>query len=157
MVTVFDAPADKLIKHVKMTLKEMEEIAPPEWAPYVKTGVHRERAPVDEDWWYERSAAVLRKVYMDGPIGIVRLAQHFGGPRDRGAKPNKAATGSRSIERKILQQLEAATLVVADEKNRGRLITPEGRRLMDNHAYDVVTALAEEREELKKYLGGKKK
>ena len=66
--------------------------------------VHRERIPVQDNWWAIRSAAVLRKVTIKGPIGVNRLAQEFGGPKDRGVKPNAAASGSRKIIRTILQQ-----------------------------------------------------
>jgi len=37
-------------------LKKIPEFEAPEWAAFVKTGTSRERPPVDEDFWYIRSA-----------------------------------------------------------------------------------------------------
>mgnify|MGYP003902899649 FL=1 len=74
----------------------------PEWASFVKTGTHRERPPDQDNWWSIRSAAILRKVAFKGPIGANHISQEYGGPRDRGVKPNRAAAGSRNIARTIL-------------------------------------------------------
>ena len=62
MTTYYDVPADLLIGSLSSELQELEQITPPEWAEYVKTGIHCERPPTQEDWWFIRSAAVLRKV-----------------------------------------------------------------------------------------------
>ncbi len=105
---------------------------------------------MQENWWHIRTAAVLRKVYVNGPIGTERLAAEFGGSKDRRAKPYKAVKGSRSIIRHVLQQLEATELVAAD-KNRGRMITPKGQSLLDNVARAVMKGLASKDPELSKY------
>lgn len=136
MTTVYDVPATPLIAAAAKQLKDKKEVTPPEWAPFAKTGVHTEKPPVDADWWYTRVAAILRKVYVEGPIGTERLRGHFGGFRDRGSMPNQARKGSGSIARKALQQLEAAGLV-QNVQAQGRIVTPEGRRLMDNAAHSV--------------------
>ncbi|HOL41737.1 MAG TPA: 30S ribosomal protein S19e [Methanospirillum sp.] len=135
MTTVYDVPADKLIAKVAMELKEKAEITAPEWAPFVKTGTHREMPPEDPEWWYTRAAAVLRRVYVDGPVGVERMRSVYGGKKDRGSKPNKSVKGSGSILRKALQQLEAAGFV-AKQKN-GRVITPAGASFLDGIAYTV--------------------
>ena len=75
MTTYYDVPADLLIGSLSTELQGFEQINPPEWAEYVKTGTHRERPPTQEDWWFIRSAAVLRKVGMKGPIGTNHMAQ----------------------------------------------------------------------------------
>ncbi|HOJ96804.1 MAG TPA: 30S ribosomal protein S19e [Methanospirillum sp.] len=135
MTTVYDVPADKLIAKAAMELKEKAEITAPEWAPFVKTGTHREMPPEDPEWWYTRAAAVLRRVYVDGPVGVERMRSVYGGKKDRGSKPNKSVKGSGSILRKALQQLEAAGFV-AKQKN-GRVITPAGASFLDGIAYTV--------------------
>ena len=99
-------------------MKKMKEIQPPEWAPFVKTGSHKERPPVQPDWWYIRVAAVLKKVQKQGPVGANRLAKQYGGSKNRGHKPNKKVNGSRNIVRKSLQQLEKAGLVKQQEKGK---------------------------------------
>ena len=139
MTTVYDIPAAPVIAEAARRLHEMTEVKAPKWAPFVKTGVHTEKPPVQEDWWHTRVAAVLRKVYTEGPIGTERLRAEFGGFRDRGSKPNRAVRGSGSIARKALQQLEAAGLV-QNVQAQGRIVTAKGRSLMDNAAH---TARAE--------------
>ena len=140
MTTVYDVPPQKLIDLMAEKLREFEEIAQPEWASDVKTGTHVETQPVQENWWHIRTAAVLRKIYMYGPIGTERLSAEFGGAKDRKVKPYKAVKGSRSIIRSSLQQLESAGLVEAD-KNRGRKVTPKGQSLLDNTAREVMKKL----------------
>ena len=45
MTTIYDVPADSLISELAKELKENKKINPPEWAQFVKTGVHKERRP----------------------------------------------------------------------------------------------------------------
>lgn len=137
MTTVYDVPADKLIAKAAMELKEKEEITAPEWAPFVKTGTHREMPPEDPEWWYTRAAAVLRRVYVDGPVGVERMRSVYGGKKNRGSKPNKSVKGSGSILRKSLQQLEAAGFVA--KQKSGRVITPAGTSFLDGIAHSVST------------------
>jgi small subunit ribosomal protein S19e len=139
MVTVYDVPAEQLIAKVAVRLKEIDTIKPPEWAEYVRTGRHTERAPVQKDWWYTRSASILRKVAIKGPIGTSRLAEEYGGFADRGSRPNKAVKGSRNIARKSIMQLEASGLV-AKNKNKGRIVTSKGQKLLDAAAKEVADA-----------------
>ena len=142
MTTYHDVPADLLIGELSARLAEMEAISPPEWASIVKTGTHRERPPSQDNWWFIRSAAILRKVGKLGPIGANHMAQHFGGPKDRGVKPNRAVAGSRNISRTIMQQLFNAGLIeskmnMAGNVNHGKVLTPEGQSLLDSVAHDV--------------------
>jgi small subunit ribosomal protein S19e len=150
MTTVYDVPAEPAIMKVAELLKKEKAIQPPEWAPFVKTGGHREKPPEDPEWWYVRLAAVLRKVAMQGPIGSERLSSLYGGAKDRGSKPDRAISGSGSIARKALQQLEAAGLVV-NIKGRGRTVTPQGRKLLDNAAHTVKQELLKTYPALAKY------
>jgi len=140
MVTVYDVPAEPLILAVAEKLKENNKIVAPDWAEFVKTGIHTERAPVQPDWWYTRAASVLRKLYVKGPMGTSKLAAEYGGYRDRGAKPNRAVKGSRNIIRKCLMQLQDAGLLVEAENKQGRKISPAGQKLLDNAAKEVFDA-----------------
>lgn len=150
MVTVYDVPAERFIPKLGALLKKEKRIEVPEWADYVKTGVHKEKPPEDDDWWFIRAAAILRKVYIKGPIGSSRLQAEFGGFRDRGSKPNKAARGSGKIIRTLLQQLEGAELLKPEEKS-GRIISPKGRSLLDNLSKDIFGDMAAKNPELTKY------
>jgi small subunit ribosomal protein S19e len=150
MTTVYDVPPTPLIAAIAAELRKQKAVEAPEWAAFVKTGIHREKPPVESDWWATRVAAVMRKVYTEGPIGTEKMRQHFGGFRDRGAKPNKAAKGSGSIARKALQQLEAAGLV-QNIQSQGRVATPAGRALCDNAAHGIRGGLEKTIEGLAKY------
>jgi small subunit ribosomal protein S19e len=149
MTTVFDVLPEALIPKVAEKLKQVAEIQPPEWAAFVKTGPHREKPPERPDWWHVRMAAILRKVYVNGPVGTSRLSASFGGARDRRDAPNKAVKGSGSISRKGLQQLEKAGLI-SNIKGKGRIVTPKGRKFLDNAAYEVAQELAKTNPELMK-------
>ncbi|UCE43411.1 MAG: 40S ribosomal protein S19, partial [Candidatus Bathyarchaeota archaeon] len=102
------------------------------------------------DWWFTRCASLLRKIYMRGPIGIAHLRSEYGGRLDRGAKPEHARRGGGAIIRNALQQLEAAGLVEILMK-RGRMLTGEGRRLLDRLSTELREELEKKHPELKKY------
>jgi small subunit ribosomal protein S19e len=135
MTTVYDVPADHIIRRVAEELKKRKEIVPPAWAAFAKTGVHKELPPEDPDWWFTRAAAVLRRVYVDGPLGVERMRSFYGGNKNRGSKPNAFRKGSGSILRKSLQQLEAAGLVIHDKT--GRRVSPAGMAFLDNLSQEV--------------------
>ena len=137
MVTVYDVPAEKLILKVSEKLKENDMIVPPEWAEFAKTGIHTERAPVQQDWWYTRAASIMRKLYVKGPMGTSKLAGEYGGFNDRGCKPNKAVKGSRNIVTNCLIQHQDAGLLEATQDKQGRKISPAGQKLLDNSAKEV--------------------
>ncbi|MCP1714845.1 small subunit ribosomal protein S19e [Methanocalculus alkaliphilus] len=149
MTTVFDVPADLLIRKVALDLKEKPEIQAPEWAEYVKTGVHKEMPPENTDWWYFRAAAVLRRVYVDGPVGVERLRSVYGGAQNRGSRPSRFRKGSGSIARKIFQQLEAAGLL--EKAAGGRKVSPAGRSFLDRAAYSLKDEAVSKAPGLEKY------
>ncbi|WNY24691.1 30S ribosomal protein S19e [Methanolapillus millepedarum] len=150
MTTAYDVPAAELIAKVAEKLKGNDKFVPPEWAEFVKTGVHKEFPPTQDDWWYIRCAAIFRMIYTDGPVGVERLSSIYGGKQDRGSKPYHRAKGSGSIIRKALQQLEAAGYVSKTDKE-GRVVTGAGRALLDNTAYELKGELLEKYPGLKKY------
>lgn len=150
MVTVYDVPPEELIDEMSQKLKEMDHIEMPEWGPFVKTGVHKEKAPVQEDWWFTRVAAVFRTVYIEGPIGISRLKGMYGGKKTGDSRPGRAAKGSGSIIRHALQQLESEALV--EKKDDGRVVSSKGRSMLDNTSYDIMKNMAADNPELSKYL-----
>ena len=152
MVNALEVPADLLIKRVAEKLKQYEQIKPPVWAYFAKTGVHKEKPPEDPDWWYKRAASILRKLYKSGdPIGVGTFRTIYGGRQNRGSAPEHFRKGSGSIPRKILQQLEQAGLV-EKRPGRGRVLSPQGRSLLDKAAKEVMAELVEARPELRRYL-----
>ncbi len=135
MTTVYDVPPDALIKNLAEKLKQNKAITTPPWAKNVKTGVNREMPPLDEDWWFVRCSSILRRIYIDGPVGTSRLATFYGGKNRRGIRTEHLKKGSGSIIRNALQQLEVAGYV--KKASHGRLLSPKGRSLVDNVAFDV--------------------
>src|SRR3989344_5370373 len=131
MATIYEANTQELIKKAAEALKE--KIKAPEWSKFVKTGVSRERPPVDGDWWHMRAASVLRKVYLRGPIGTNKLKIKYSGRKNRGYVPEKTFSGSGKIIRTILQQLESIEFIKKAEKgvHKGRMITPKGKSFLD--------------------------
>lgn len=140
-MTLYDVPAALVIEKMAEDFKKIEELQPPMWSLFVKTGGNREKMPENKDWWYVRSAAILRKVYTKGPIGIHTLGKAYGGKKNRGVKPERKMMGSGAIIRKILQQLEAAGLVKKTKK--GRITTPNGVATLDKTANRIKKTIPE--------------
>ena len=142
MATLYDAPADELIDALADELADrLEE---PEWAAYTKTGQSRELPPEQEDFWATRAASLLRKVAMEGPIGVERLSTAYGGTTDGSNRyavaPSKRSDGSQKILREILQDLEDEGLLMTRD-GEGRDVTAEGQTLLDETAGAVIESL----------------
>jgi len=137
-----DVYPNDLIEKAAEELKKVEAIKPPVWASIAKTGVHKERAPAEKDWWYKRAAAVLRSVYLLGPIGVAKLRLKYGGKKRRGHQPPVFKKGSGSVIRKVLQQLDKAGFTKFLEKGtrKGRIITPKGKSFLDKIAVRLAKA-----------------
>lgn len=130
--------------------ENIDATTPPPWASVSKTGSHAEKQPQDPDWWYTRCASIMRKIYAHGPIGIERLRANYGGGKSCGCRPQHATKSGGSTIRKALQQLEVAGLI---EKSapKGRRVTKEGRKLLQEIAESLGKELAKEFPELEKY------
>ena len=133
MSNAYDVKPSELNKRLADALKD--KIAKPEFVNFVKSGPGKERPPSDENFWYLRSASILRQVYVNGPVGTSRLRTRYGNrvSHTRSRKHHKRAGGS--MIRKALQSLEKAGYV----KNTpsGRIITAEGRSLVDKTSNTV--------------------
>ena len=130
-MSIYDKDPRELIEKASEELKTL--IKSPDWAMFVKTGPGKERPPVDTNWYYKRAAAVLRTIYMRGPIGVSRLRVKYGNKKNRGHKPDIFYRASGKIIRVILQDLEKAGLVQFKKEgiHKGRTITPKGKSLLD--------------------------
>jgi small subunit ribosomal protein S19e len=153
LTTPYDVPASQFIEKLAKYLKEnVDEVQPPAWASMAKTGTHVEKQPQNPNWWYIRSASILRKVYVHGPIGIETLRADYGGRKDFGTKPEHAVKAGGSNIRKVLQQLEAAGLI-QKASPQGRKMAPKGRKLLQEVAEDLQKELVKAVPELRKYQG----
>jgi len=129
-----------LIKRVAEELKKEPQIKPEDWAPFVKTGMSRERAPVQNDWWHIRAASILRKLFILGPVGTHKLQTQYGGRKNEGMAPEHFHKGSGNLIRKILQQLEKSGLAKQTAKgfHKGRIVTPRGHQLLESVASVIM-------------------
>jgi small subunit ribosomal protein S19e len=149
--TPYDIPASEFIPRLTKYIKDnIDQVQPPEWSSIVKTSTHTQLQPQDPDWWFTRAASILRKVYIDGPVGIEHLRADYGGRKSLGVRRQHTRKGGGSNIRKILQQLEAAGLV-EKTKADGRTLTKEGRRALDKIAAEAKEELEKTLPEMKKY------
>lgn len=154
MATPYDVPAQKLIEKLAKHLKEnVDGATPPTWANAAKTGPHVQKPPQNPDWWYIRCASLLRKIYTHGPIGLEELRTQYGGRKDFGVTPEHTAKAGGSVIRKALQQLEAAGLIETASL-KGRMMTKEGRKLLQELTEELSKELVKKIPELAKYQHG---
>jgi small subunit ribosomal protein S19e len=134
-----DVDPKKFIEVCKEELKKVEAIKPPAWATFAKTSMSRRFPPQQDDWWYTRAASMLRRIYLDGPVGVQRLRTYYGGRKDRGHKPERFRKAGGSILRKCLQQLETAGFVQKNPnaKKKGRIISEEGKKFIKKIILEV--------------------
>ncbi len=141
MATLYDAPPEAVIEAVADRLESEDAIEEPDWLLYAKTGVDRELPPEQEDFWVRRCASLLRKVAIDGPVGVGSLRTEYGtakqGSNRYRVRPRQQTEGSGSIVRTALQQLESAGYVEVAE-GEGRTVTPEGHSFLDEIAQEIV-------------------
>ncbi len=132
-MAVYDIPAQEFNDKLALKLKDMAEFKMPEWALYVKTGTCKTKPPVDNEWWYNRAASILRQIYIQGVVGVNRLRVRYGGRKSRGAKPEEFRRASGKIIRTILQQAEKAGFLekVKEGRRFGRRLTKSGKSLLE--------------------------
>jgi len=148
MVNFKDVPPEMLIKEISLRLKG--SIKEPPWVMEVKTGQHKERGPVEQDWYFIRAASVLRKIALYSPIGIERLSSEYGGKVDRGSARYHASKGSRKVVRSVVQGLEDLGYVV--KSGKGRSVSPAGLKLLNSVAAEIAVKLKESVPAIEKYI-----
>ena len=130
-------------------LKKINEIKAPEWSLFVRSGVSKQRVPESPDFWYIRTASILRQLYLNGVVGVERLRTRYGGRKNRGVRPAKFKKSSGKMIRLMLQQAEKAGLVEkVKDKQFGRRLTKKGRDFLDAIKVPVISAV-----DLSSYVG----
>ena len=135
---VYDlTPQDYNLKLAE-ALKGIPEFEKPEWVAFVKSAPSKERPIEDEDFWYKRSASILRQIYKRKIVGVNRLKTKYGSKKNRGYQPEKFFKAGGKIIRTILQQADKAgfTEIAADirgvrSKKPGRQLTQKGKEFME--------------------------
>ncbi|KAL8528433.1 hypothetical protein ACS0TY_006023 [Phlomoides rotata] len=135
--TVKDVSPHEFVKAYSSHLKRSGKMELPEWTDIVKTGVLKELAPYDPDWYYIRAASMARKIYLRGGLGVGAFRRIYGGSKRNGSRPPHFGKSSGSVARHILQQLQNMNIVEM-EPSGGRRITSNGRRDLDQVAGRIV-------------------
>ncbi len=149
MAKVYDVPADLLINKLADILKN-EDIPAPSWTPFVKTGSHADKPPQKPDWWHTRCASILRKVYLNGPLGINDLRKMYGGGKAVGYGNRDHRPAGGGIIRTAIQGLEKLGYV---EKvtGKGRVVSKNGMKKLDRLATEILSQLISKTPQLKVY------
>ena len=132
--SVYGMPSGEYNEKLAKALKNIEVFKQPEWSKYVKTGVSRQRPPVEDDFWFRRAASILRQIYVRNVVGVNRLRTRYGGKQNRGMRPEIFRKASGKTIRVLLQQAEAAGLIEKFKesgKRAGRRLTEKGRDFME--------------------------
>ena len=137
-MTLKDVNPQKFIATYAAHLKKGGKIQPPANVDIIKTGLQRELAPLDDDWYYVRCAAVARQIYLR-PRGVGALRHTFGRKKNNGSAPEHRSESAAGVIRSALQQLEKLG-VVEKNQNGGRNITSFGRQEIDKVANSVLAA-----------------
>ncbi|MFP3210539.1 MAG: 30S ribosomal protein S19e [Thermocladium sp.] len=154
MVNVKDVPPDALIRRLAAYLKEnVQQMKPAPWSLYAKSGARKDTPPQNMDWWYIRAASLLRKIYLNDPVGVesLRMAYSYRAPVGKKARAPRTRKSAGAPIRNILHQLEQAGLVTK-VPGKGRTLTPQGRGLLDRMATQLAKELVKTRPELGKYI-----
>ncbi len=137
-MTIYDLKAQEFNLRLAEELKKVPEFKAPEWVSFVKSGPSRERPIGEEDFWYIRSASILRQIYIRKIIGVNRLKIRYGSKKNRGMKPERFMKAGGKIIRTILKQSDEAgfseLLKNTEEvrvKKSGRRLTSKGKEFLE--------------------------
>lgn len=124
--------ADTYNNALAAALKSVKEFEKPEWVEFVKSSPNRQRPPADGEFWYKRSASILRQIYLRGIVGVERLRTRYGGRKDRGTRPPEFRKSGGKLIRTILQRAEQAGFVEKVKgKKSGRQLTDKGKVFLE--------------------------
>lgn len=131
MATIYDVKSSDLIKLTSQRLKE--SMKKPAYVDFVKSGSNKERVPQDPDFYFVRSASILRQVYLNGPIGVSKLRTRYGSRKEHVVHRRHHQKSGGSVIRDAMQELEKLGYVKISTVNgkKGRVITPKGKSFMD--------------------------
>jgi small subunit ribosomal protein S19e len=132
MSSVFELNSQEYNLKLAEALKKIPEFKEPEWVKFVKSGPAKSRPIDDYDFWYKRSASVLKQIYTKGTLGVNRLRTKYGSKKSRGAKPEKFKKSGGKIIRIILQQADKAGFTEIIKPIKGSKETKPGRKLTSN-------------------------
>lgn len=133
MSNVYEVKAADLVKLASLRLKE--KMKKPAYVEFVKSGPSKERVPQDPDFYFTRSASILRQVYLNGPIGVSKLRTRYGGKKEHVVHRHHHMKAGGSIIRDSMIELEKLKLV--QNTKQGRIITAQGKSFLDKIANEL--------------------
>jgi len=128
---VFEMNSQEYNLKLAEALKKVSEFEVPEWVKFVKSSPSKERPIDDLDFWYKRSASVLRQIYKTKIVGVNRLRTKYGSKKNRGMAPERFQKAGGKIIRTILQQADKAEFTEFAQNIRGVRKKKPGRQLTD--------------------------
>ncbi|MEK6897987.1 MAG: 40S ribosomal protein S19 [Nanoarchaeota archaeon] len=135
-MAVYDFNQQEYNLKLAEALKKISELKQPEWISFVKSGAGRERPIDDPDFWYKRTASILKQIYKKGNVGVSRLRTYYGNRKNRGYKPEEFRKSGGKIIRTILQQTDKIGFTeIVREKNKkefGRKLSEKGRIFLES-------------------------
>ena len=138
MTKVFEIDPQEYNSKLAEALKSIPELKAPEWIFFVKSSPAKERPVEDKDFWFKRTASILRQIYKMKIVGVERLRTKYGSKKNRGMKPERFKKSSGKIIRTILQQTDAAGLTEqardikgVRSKRPGRQLTAKGKEFLE--------------------------
>lgn len=139
MNSVYELDAQEYNSKLAEALKKVPEFKMPEWAQFIKSGPAKERPIEDTDFWYKRTASILRQIYKKKIVGVSRLRTKYGSKKNRGARPERFKKGAGKIIRTILQQADKAGFTEiakpikgVRERKPGRQLTQKGKKFLES-------------------------
>ncbi len=102
----------------------------------MKTGLHKELAPYEGNWFFLRAAAIARRVYIENRgLGVMTLRTIFGSNQRNGTVSSHRHVADGKVIRYCVQQLGKLGFVdlvitqVEDETGKKVQIATKGKRL----------------------------
>jgi len=136
MANIYDVKASDFIKVASERLKD--KMKKPPYMDFVKSGPNKERMPQDPNFWYVRSASILRQVCINGPVGVARLRTRYGSRKEHVVHRRHHRQAGGSIIRDSFIELEKLSLV--KNTKAGRVITPQGKSFVDKVCKEINPA-----------------
>lgn len=138
MNPVYDLDTQEYNLKLAEALKKIPEFKQPEWVAFVKSSPSKARPIDDQDFWYKRTASILRQIYRRKVVGVNRFRTKYGSKKNRGYKPEKFKKAGGKIIRTILQQSDkvgfteiAKQIRGVRERKPGRQLTEKGKKFLE--------------------------
>ena len=134
---VYDFDQQEYNLKLAEAIKKVPEIKIPEWSEFVKSAPGKERPIDDPDFWYKRTASIMKQFYKMEIVGVNRLRTKYGSKKNRGYKPERFTRAGGKIIRTILQQLDKTGFTEITKPSKGirgksgRQLTLKGKMFME--------------------------